>query len=141
MKRKWTMIFVFTAVVIMTFGCVQRSGLNEQMTELLQGSGISGVLRIQSSGLESDLFLEDLMLSERGESRTISVQVRNRLSRELRFEYSFRWMRSDGTPVTTDGNMWLPQVISAKDDAWLESTVPVADAKSFKLVIRKGGKQ
>ncbi|HDR14338.1 MAG TPA: DUF1425 domain-containing protein [Desulfobacteraceae bacterium] len=140
MKTKLS-VLVLLLLVGFWSGCTHRVGLNERMADLLQGGDVSGSVRVLQAGVASALDLEDIRLGEIGDGLTVKVLFRNRRTAEYRFEYSFRWMRVNGSPVSAENATWFPAVVPGKGNVWIEGTTLENEALIFELVLRKEGEK
>ncbi|EYC50107.1 hypothetical protein AZ34_02800 [Hylemonella gracilis str. Niagara R] len=115
-----------------------RVGLPLLLSLLLAACGSSTLIDYRGGAFEDDIEVEKTSLSlvEGGLPLARAVLV-NDSRKELKFEYKFVWLDTEGVPLDETDRPWRPAKLAGKDRMTVTGTAPFDRARRFQIQIRE----
>jgi uncharacterized protein YcfL len=133
----WIGVLSVMAASVMT-GCKTRtSGIEGGGAAIQTPEGdtqLSKFVVINNTKLARGIQVVDIKSQFAGDLLKAQVNIVNKYSATLKFQYKFAWFNSNGMEVNADGP-WLPLVLSGNESKTLQAVAPNAAAREFKIKI------
>lgn len=115
-----------------------RVGLPMLLSLVLAACGSSSLIDYRGGAFEDDIEVDKTSLSlvEGGLPQARAV-LKNDTSKELKFEYKFVWLDTEGVPLDETDRPWRPAKLSGKDRMTVTGTAPFDRARRFQIQIRE----
>lgn len=117
--------------VLVLFGCARVTAPN--ILEV-QAAGTQQTV-VNDQRLAKKLAFGEVSLRNPGGGQVAQVIIQNQTRRDVAFEYRFVWYDAGGFE-TSALTAWIPATLSGGEGRGFTSTAPMAQAVSFKLMIR-----
>jgi len=121
-----------------SFAGVGRLGLPLLLSLLLAACSSSSLIDYRGGDFEDDIEVDKTSLSlvEGGLPQARAV-LTNDTNKELKFEYKFVWLDTEGVPLDETDRPWRPAKLAGKDRMTVTGTAPFDRARRFQIQIRK----
>lgn len=105
---------------------------------VLSACSSSSLIDYRGGAFEDDIEVEKTSLSlvEGGLPLARAVLV-NDSRKELKFEYKFVWLDTEGVPLDETDRPWRPAKLAGKDRMTVTGTAPFDRARRFQIQIRE----
>jgi uncharacterized protein YcfL len=115
-----------------------RVGLTMLLSLVLAACGSSSLIDYRGGAFEDDIEVDKTSLSlvEGGLPQARAV-LTNDSNKELKFEYKFVWLDTEGVPLDETDRPWRPAKLAGKDRMTVTGTAPFDRARRFQIQIRE----
>jgi uncharacterized protein YcfL len=120
-----------------SFAGAARLGLLALMSLVLAACTSSSLIDYRGGAFEDDIEVDKTSLSlvEGGLPQARAI-LKNDTSKELKFEYKFVWLDTEGVPLDETDRPWRPAKLAGKDRMTVTGTAPFDRARRFQIQIR-----
>lgn len=94
-------------------------------------------IEYENSAMSDKLKISDVRSRTQYDVLQLGVDVTNKTSKEVQFQYKFKFFDKDGFEVMPESRPWVRKILSAKETVNIQVTAPNATVVGGKIYIKE----
>lgn len=94
-------------------------------------------IEYENSAMSDKLKVSDVRSRTQYDVLQLGVDVTNKTSKEVQFQYKFKFFDKDGFEVMPESRPWVRKILSAKETVNIQVTAPDSSVVGGKIYIKK----
>jgi uncharacterized protein YcfL len=100
-------------------------------------AGKKPYVEYENSAMANTIKVSEIRTRNQFDLQQFSVDLSNKTSKEVRFQYKFKFFDKDGFEVMADSRPWTRKILSAKETVAIQVAAPDASVLGGKIYIKE----